>query len=128
MTWRDRIVAAKQPRGRWDGVRGFTRGDRLRAADWYTCAVGEQIARGLVDASVLKDPRMRRLGVEFHHAVRMPHLLGRWAVRRTEVLLDQIEDYALELDLRRAMTRPAPEQVTPPTPDDRPMRALVGSR
>jgi hypothetical protein len=54
----------------------------------------------------------------------LSQIFGRLAIRRAERLLDRIENYALELDLRRSMiapwfeahpsTRPAIDPASPP--------------
>jgi hypothetical protein len=109
-SWRDRIVRAKQfSRGIF--VRGFTRLDRTHAGDWNTCAVGEQIRLGRVDRTVLHDARMRQLGMKFHEAVWLSPFLGRLAIRWAEEIFEDIENYALELDWRRAQSSPAPARV-----------------
>jgi hypothetical protein len=107
-SWRERIEAAKQPRA-GIFVQGFTKRDRTQAGDWSTCAVGEQIRLGRVDTAILKDPHMRKLGVKFYHAVMMSPLLGRFAIRRAEAIFEAIENYALELDLQRALAIPERE-------------------
>jgi hypothetical protein len=103
-TWRHRIEAAKQRRGLF--VRGFSRNDIWQAGDWARCAVGEQIQLGRVMADVIEDPRMRKLGLQFYRAVLLSRFIGWLAIRRAERLLDRIENYALELDLRRSMIPP----------------------
>jgi hypothetical protein len=98
MTWRERIVAAKE-RGR------FTLLDRLEAAKWSTCAVGEQHA-ALPDVVLYVPPeqgysaypldtQLMQLGSEcpdgFSWAVQKDDIAG------AESLLDRIEDRVLEL-------------------------------
>jgi hypothetical protein len=106
-TWRQRIEAAKQRRGLF--VRGFLRRDIWQAGDWARCAVGEQVQLGRVSADIIEDPYMRELGLGFYRAVVLSRFLGRFAIRRAETVLNRIEDYALELDLRRAVTLPWPD-------------------
>lgn len=103
-TWRKRIEAAKQRRGLF--VRGFSRRDVWKAGDWARCAVGEQVQLGRVRADVIDDPYMRKLGLQFYRAVVLSRFVGWLAIRRAERLLDRVENYALELDLRRAMILP----------------------
>jgi hypothetical protein len=104
-TWRERIKAAKQRRGLF--VRGFSRRDLWQAGDWARCAVGEQVQLGRVRAEIIEeDPRMRKLGLQFYRAVVLSRVFGWLAIRRAERLLGRIEDYALELDLRRSMILP----------------------
>ena len=108
-SWHDRIAAAKFSRGIF--VRGFTKLDRIRAGDWNTCAVGEQIRLGRVDRTVLRDPRMCRLGMRFQAAVWLARVLGRLSIRRAEAILEEIENYALDLDWRRAQSSPTPARL-----------------
>jgi len=108
-SWHDRIAAAKFSRGIF--VRGFTKLDRIRAGDWNTCAVGEQIRLGRVDRTVLRDPRMCRLGMRFQVAVWLARVLGRLSIRRAEAILEEIENYALDLDWRRAQSSPTPARL-----------------
>lgn len=108
-SWRDRIAVAKLSRGMF--VRGFTKLDRGHAGDWNTCAVGEQIRLGRVDRTVLRDPRMCRLGMKFQVAVWLARVLGRHSIRRAEAILEEIENYALDLDWLRAQSSPTPARI-----------------
>ncbi len=103
-TWRERIEVAKQRRGFF--VRGFSRRDLWQAGDWARCAVGEQVQLGRVRTDVIHDPYMRKLGLQFYRAVVLSRFVGWLAIRRAERLLDRVENYAFELDLRRAMILP----------------------
>lgn len=97
-TWRERIVEAQ-------ARRKFTQEDKDLAADWATCAVGEQ---RLIHPLVVKMPTNPRgpwwvgrpeddvlmdLGCAdgFYDAVR------RHAYRKADRILDQIEDRVLQL-------------------------------
>jgi hypothetical protein len=95
-SWRERILAARE-RG------GFTDAEKARAcADWTTCAVGEQIANGVVTwvdvhgqwedgvgCVVGRDGELRRLGLWFGEAVDTDDM------DRAEALLEAIESRAL---------------------------------
>ena len=109
ISWRTRIEAAKQGRV---FVRGFTREDQQDAENWGTCAVGEQIHLGRVTTTTLLDPHLVALGVTFYHFVMLSRLFGRFAIRRAEATFEEIENYALKLDLERALRGPAPEPGT----------------
>ena len=109
ISWRTRIEASKQGRV---FMRGFTTQDQDHAENWSTCAVGEQMHLGRVDTTILMDPHMVALGVNFYHFVVLSRLLGRFAIRRAEAVFEEIENYALKLDLERALRGPAPERGT----------------
>lgn len=106
-TWRERIEAAKEQRGLF--VSGFIRRDIWQAGDWARCAVGEQVRFGRVTTDVISDPKMRRLGLQFYRAVVLSRFFGRFGVWRAETLYNRIEDYAIELDLRRSLALSWPD-------------------
>ena len=92
MTWRERIVAARE-RG------GFTNEDRRLAKELDTCAVGEMSLRSGVSYGKLTGPEVQvvswapccTLGLAFFGAV----LRNEYGF--ADHVLDQIEDRALEL-------------------------------
>jgi hypothetical protein len=125
-SWRERIEAAKQRRGLF--VRGFSQRDLWQAGDWARCAVGEQIQLGRVSTEIIADPRMRTLGLRFYRAVVLSQIFGRLAIRRAERLLDRIENYALEFDLRHSMIAPWFEAHPPTRPAIDPASQPAGTR
>lgn len=113
MTWRERIVAARE-RG------GFTHEDHERAHDWTTCAVGEQVDLTGERVQVLpvrfdgvKNEALLTLGERFVGCVSMACTGHAWApttaeIDEAEAILDRIEDRVFELKRGAA----APEEAT----------------
>lgn len=102
MTWRERIVAARE-RG------GFTHEDHKRAYAWTTCAVGEQVDLTGERVQVLpvrfdgvQNEALVTLGVKFVGCVSMACTGHNWApltaeIDEAEAILDAVEDRVFEL-------------------------------
>lgn len=110
MMWLERILAAEERQK--NGEVPFTQDDRLAAQSWFTCAVGEQVARGVAlqvewfDTAAIDQPykraddglipypldlEIRQAGLEFVDAV--------WSQNpsKAEECLAKVEGRALQL-------------------------------
>ena len=94
-TWRERLIAARS--------RGyFTQEDCALASDWNQCAVGEQraIAPTVVLCTSLllgpEDETLYELGRKFYAAIKAGD------IDEAERILDEIEDWILEMKRRAA--------------------------